>query len=191
MLVTWYDFLCHSDVTSLPPLYRYPLSIAWLRVRVARYTHPVYSPSGICHSDVTSLPPLYRYPLSIAWLRVRVAWYTFLFSLAWPWRTKSLVKHNMLKKRNSICSVYPWRDIFEEFSYRRVRWTYLCVGLRQKSSFMVWVITEACCAFWSLVCSKCSLNIHKHSSCYDRLCAKSTFACNKIMWEFSNTKREC
>ena len=59
MLVTWYDFLCHSDVTSLPPLYRYPLSIAWLRVRVARYT--------------------------------------FLFSLAWSWRMKSLVKHNMLK----------------------------------------------------------------------------------------------
>ena len=96
MLVTWYDFLCHSDVTSLPPLYRYPLSIAWLRVRVARYTHPVYSPSGSCHSDVTSLPPLYRYPLSIARLRVRVARYTFLFSLAWLWRMNSLVKHNML-----------------------------------------------------------------------------------------------
>ena len=125
MLVTWYDFLCHmqhaiawlhvrvarythpvyspsgschSDVTSLPSLYRYPLSIAWLRVRVARHTHPVYSPSGSCHSDVTSLPPLFRYALSIAWLRVRVARYTFLFSLAWPWRIKSLVKHNMLKK---------------------------------------------------------------------------------------------
>ena len=102
MLVTWYDFFCHSDVTSLPPLYRYPLSIAWLRVRVARYTHPVYSPSGSCHSDVTSLPPLLRYPLSIAWLRVRVARYTFLFSLAWPWRMKSLVKHNMLKKQTLI-----------------------------------------------------------------------------------------
>ena len=75
----------------------YPLSIAWLRVRVARYTHPVYSQSGSCHSDVTSLPPLLRYPLSIAWLRVRVARYTFLFSLAWPWRMKYLVKHNMLK----------------------------------------------------------------------------------------------
>ena len=61
------------------------------------YPHPVYSPSGSCHSDVTSLPPLYRYPLSIAWLRVCVARYTFLFSLAWPWRMKSLVKHNMLK----------------------------------------------------------------------------------------------
>ena len=73
------------------------LVIAWLRVRVARYTHPVYSPSGSCHSDVTSLPPLYLYPLSIAWLRVRFARYTFLFSLAWPWRMKSLVKHNMLK----------------------------------------------------------------------------------------------
>ena len=102
MLVTWYDFLCHSDVTLLPPLYRYPLSIAWLRVRVARYTHPVYSPSGSCHSDVTSLRPLYRYPLSIAWLRVWVARYTFLFSLAWPWRMKSLVKHNMLKKKFSL-----------------------------------------------------------------------------------------
>ena len=55
-----------------------------LRGRVARYTHPVYSPSGSCHGDVTSLPPLYRYPLSIAWLRVRVARYTFLFSLASP-----------------------------------------------------------------------------------------------------------
>ena len=107
MLVTWYDFLCHSDVTSLPPLYRYPLSIAWLRVRVARYTHPVYSPSSSCHSDVTSLPPLYRYPLSIAWLRVRVARYTFLFSLAWPWRMKSLVKHNMLKAQTAplICII--------------------------------------------------------------------------------------
>ena len=39
---------------------RYPLSIAWRRVRVARYTHPVYSPSDSCHSYVTSLPPLYR-----------------------------------------------------------------------------------------------------------------------------------
>ena len=29
---------CYSDVTSLPPLCRYPLSIAWLRVRVALYT---------------------------------------------------------------------------------------------------------------------------------------------------------
>ena len=96
MLVTWYDFLCHSDVTSLPPLFRYPLSIAWLRVRVARYTHLVYSPSDSCHSDVTSLPPLFRYPLSIAWLRVGVARYTFLFSLAWPWRMKSLFKHNIL-----------------------------------------------------------------------------------------------
>ena len=53
-----------------------------LRVRVARYTHPVYSPSGSCHSDVTSLPSFFRYPLSIAWLRVRVARYTFLFPLA-------------------------------------------------------------------------------------------------------------
>ena len=66
-----HDFLCHMQH-----------AIAWLRVRVARYTHPVYSPSGSCHSDVTSLPLLYRYPLSIAWLRVRVARYTFLFSLA-------------------------------------------------------------------------------------------------------------
>ena len=91
--------------------------IAWLRVRVARYTHPVYSPSGSCHSDVTSLPPLFRYPLSIAWLRVRVARYTFLFSLAWPWRIKSLVKHNMLihtqtAQAHSPITAYPTAAVF-------------------------------------------------------------------------------
>ena len=95
----------------------YPLSIAWLRVRVARYTHTVYSPSGSCHSDVTSLPPLYRYPLSIAWLRVRVARYSFLFSLAWPWRMKSLVKHNMLKDTSCSASIKVIRFFLElEFS---------------------------------------------------------------------------
>ena len=84
----------------------YPLSIAWLRVWVAQLTHPIYSPSGSCHSEVTSLLLLYRYPLSIAWLRVRFARYTFLFSLAWPWRMKSLVKHNMLKLPKLLHTAY-------------------------------------------------------------------------------------
>ena len=150
MLVTWYDFLCHSDMTSLPPLYRYPLSIAWLRVRVARYTHPVYSPSGSYHSDVTSLPPLSRYPLSIAWLRVRVARYTFLFSLAWPWRMKSLVKHNMLKVAVSILALLL-QSCFCCYYFKAQRWrycvlqfAYLFYRLRSQVSWVRFKYTHVC-----------------------------------------------